>query len=203
MIREQVFAIKMHITKSKQVYVFQVKLPQNCGRIVGVEYGHRQLKVTEIPTPPIEPPLPDPPLPPSEPPKEPPKEGEDRTEVTPPPTTDSTAPPTETPSDELMKNFQRNELFGELRLQSCDEADIFYTADIKASENNIGEKDFSLNAFWKAFAYTHQTQCFEDEISLNGKNPVITGVYKDKSSGQNPDYIVNVYLWIERKAAQD
>lgn len=107
-----------------------------------------------------------------------------------------TAPrPTENPTA-----FKRNTLLGELKLQSCENANVFYAGHLQ-SDNNIGYGDFSENQFWKVKPFTHQTMTFEETVIVNAESTIIQGVYKDRIGEQyetDVNYVVNVYLWYEQ-----
>ncbi len=47
MIREQVIVTQVKITKAGQVKHFQVRLPKNAKRIIGIEVGGRLTKVSK------------------------------------------------------------------------------------------------------------------------------------------------------------
>src|SRR5687767_9514764 len=50
--------------------------------------------------------------------------------------------------------FKRNQLIGELKLQSCEEANWFYSADVLANDTNLGLGDFTQSGF-SVKDYTH------------------------------------------------
>lgn len=176
MIREQVVVTSIRITKSGQVKHFQVKLPKNTTRIIGIELGGRWLAQS--------------------------KDG-------------GTLPhATEAVFTELVKYeqvaikaesrsplFKKNLLVGEIKLQSCEEANIFYAADVQG-DSNLAYGDFTQNAFWKPSTFTHQAHSFEEKIIVDGNSTIIQGVYKDRYGDQTkqvPNYIVNLYVWTERQ----
>lgn len=96
-------------------------------------------------------------------------------------------------------SFKRNILIGELKLQSCEEANIFYAEHIHTDEN-LGWADYSENASWQASAFTHQTKTEEDVVVVDGDSTIIQGVYKDKLGEQNSsdfEYVITIYVWVE------
>lgn len=103
---------------------------------------------------------------------------------------------------EILKSlipFKRNKLIGELKLQSCEQANIFYATHIQSDEN-IGAGDFSQNRNWRASLFSHQTKTEEDIVIVDGDSTIIQGIYKDRLGEQSKadyEYVVNVYLWIE------
>ena len=96
--------------------------------------------------------------------------------------------------------FKRNTFIGELKLQSCEEANIFYAGHLQ-TDNNLGYGDFSQNRFWKINPFTHQAMAFEETVIVNADSTIIQGVYKDsigKQRQQDVNYLVNVYVWYLR-----
>ncbi len=101
---------------------------------------------------------------------------------------------------ESQTAFKRNTLFGELKLQSCENANVFYSGQLQ-SDNNMGYGDFSENQFWKVKPFTHQAMTFEETVIVNAGSTIIQGVFKDRIGEQyqtDVNYIVKVYLWYEQ-----
>ena len=87
----------------------------------------------------------------------------------------------------------------ELKLQSCEKANVFYATDITL-DANIPQGDYSLEGRWQGAEFTHKRKSEEEEIGVNGKSTIIQGVVKDKIGlllNINFEYVVNVYVWIE------
>lgn len=85
---------------------------------------------------------------------------------------------------------------GELKLQSCESANIFYAKEVKMSDNNLGYGDFSLTDDWWGFPYGYQWE--PDEVMVEENCPVINGTYRDllgSRLGNDLAYQVNLYLW--------
>lgn len=96
--------------------------------------------------------------------------------------------------------FKRNALIGELKLQSCEEANIFYAGHLQ-SDRNMGYGDFTQNSFWKVNPFTHQTMTFEEVVIVDAESTIVQGVFKDRlgeEQDNNINYLVNVYLWYQR-----
>lgn len=163
MIREQVIITALSIQKAGQVKHFQVKLPKNAKRIIGIELGGRWLSLTQ---------------------------------------NSFVVPPKEIIKEVFRDKglaFKRNFLIGEVRLQSCEEANIFYAGHLQW-DSNIGHADFSKNKNWTPFVFTHQENAFEERIIVDGESTILQGIYKDRSGEQNSplvNYLLNVYVWIE------
>jgi hypothetical protein len=95
--------------------------------------------------------------------------------------------------------IKRSILFGELKLQSCEEANIFYATEIRNNEN-LDQGDFSADAFWIPKEHSHQGRSLEEEVSIKGDTTIVQGVFVDKVNEYfdvEGDYIVHVYVWVE------
>lgn len=179
MIREHVVITPVNITNAGQVKHFQVKLPKNAKRIIGVELGGRLLQRTERAV---------------------------ITDAMVAPATEHPAASSASTSDGSSGGkisssgfFKRNRLIGEVKLQSCEEANIFYAGHLQTDEN-IAYGDFTQNNFWKPAQYSHQAQSFEERVIVDGNSTMIQGIYRDRIGEQskvNYSYLVNVYVWIE------
>ena len=177
MMQEQVVITPITITKAGQIKHFQIKLPKTAKRIIGVEIGGRLLTNSKE------------------------KIALSVVEVSPEmmvevmPIMAELAPAVERPTA-----FKRNTFIGELKLQSCEEANIFYAGHLQ-TDNNLGYGDFSQNRFWKINPFTHQAMAFEETVIVDADSTIIQGVYKDyigKQRKQDVNYLVNVYVWYQR-----
>lgn len=179
MMREQVIITPIVITKAGQIKHFQVKLPNNAKQIIGIEIGGRWLTRTKADI--VEA------LPAAEAPM---------LEIT---TVLSEAIRFES-EIRIGTFFKRNTLVGELKLQSCEEANIFYAGQLQI-DNNMSLGDFSMNRFWRAKPFTHQAQAIEDVVNVDSKTTIIQGVYKDHlglEAEKYVNYLVNVYVWYNK-----
>ncbi len=96
--------------------------------------------------------------------------------------------------------FKRNKLVGELKLQSCEEANVFYAGELRL-DSNMAYGDYTKNTQWIPEVFTHQMQSFEDVVITNADSTVINGMYKDNIGLQNQQsvsYLLNVYLWYSK-----
>jgi hypothetical protein len=173
MTREQVVISQVRITKAGQVKHFQVKLPKTAKRIIGIELGARggfpRKEVVII------------------------RDGE----VKPVREGTGVATPDSTTRSETF--FKRNTLIGELKLQSCEEANLFYSGYLQNDEN-IALGDFSQSRVWTPTVFTHQTHSFEEVVIVDAESTIIQGIYRDRIGEQSKtdyNYLVNVYVWIE------
>jgi hypothetical protein len=106
--------------------------------------------------------------------------------------------PTEPPSDqpyELMTFFPSIQL-GELKVQSYDQARVFYAEELKACQN-FKQTDFTEKGF-KPRPFTHQSQRLEEPIKLDGISTLIQAIYKNTLELPPPyRYQVNLYVWLQ------
>lgn len=104
--------------------------------------------------------------------------------------------------EEILKSlipFKRNVLIGELKLQSCEQANIFYATHVQMDEN-LAQGDYSQTQEWKATAFTHKNKAEQDIVMVDGDSTIIQGIFKDQIGIMNKadlEYVVNVYVWIE------
>ena len=174
MIQEQVIITPIIITKAGQVKPFQIKLPKTAKRIIGVELGGRLLVTAKE------------------------KEVIQKAAATSEFQTEIHAVSAVEQNRESY--FKRSTVIGELKLQSCEEANIFYSGYLQ-SDNNMGYGDFSQNRFWKVNLFTHQAMAFEEVVMVDAESTIVQGVYKDRLGEQqeaNVNYLLNVYLWYQR-----
>jgi hypothetical protein len=185
--REQALVTHLNITKAGQVRNFQVRLPKNTIQIIGIETSVRLLTGNRdgVPVPlpqPVPAPLP-------------------RQAV-------AQAAKIIVPFESAgLMTFRRDSFFGDLRLQSCEQANIFYAKHVQTDEN-IGMGDYSQSGSWRVLPYTHEGKAEEETVKVNGDSTIIQGIYKDgyvqSRFAYNPDqikipigYVVSVYIWIE------
>ncbi|MFL5763882.1 MAG: hypothetical protein ACJ77K_08080 [Bacteroidia bacterium] len=178
MTREQVVITQVRITKAGQVKHFQVKLPKNAKRIIGVELSARGLlndRASLVAAPPkIEP----------------------VREVI---GTYADGAATGVEGSKASAFFQRNILIGEVKLQSCEEANLFYAGYLQLDQN-LSLGDFSQSRFWTPSVFTHQAQSFEEVVIVDAESTIIQGICRDQVGEQNKtdyNYLISVYVWIE------
>lgn len=103
----------------------------------------------------------------------------------------------------LPMTFRRNIILGELKLQSYEKANIFFSSQLTINQN-LDFADFTSQDFIPK-VYTHQYKHHEDPVKVSGKTTIIQGVYRDKFADYQPGnykYIVKVYTWIASKEDQ-
>jgi hypothetical protein len=200
--QEQAIVTHLAITKGKQVKVFQVRLPKNTIRIIGIETSVRLMgKEGTVPGPIGVP-------------------GKKDAKVMSKVEQVGLAEPTDAFYGEVthFNLFRRNTFFGDLKLQSCERGNIFFAKDIE-EDVNLGFGDFSQIGRWQALPYSHEWKREEDHVVVDGCTTIIQGIYKDGFGqaqqkvygpiGQqaifNPEavvktgpvYILSVYVWVE------
>jgi hypothetical protein len=192
MMKEGVIITKISIKRQGERKHFQIKLPKDTKFIIGVEYGGRLI------------------------------DHSDTVFVTPflPKSTEG-APSLETGSGTTVSEggavgsggsgssggpvggerstlFKRNQLIGELKLQSCEEANWFYSADVFANDVNLSYGDFSQSGF-RVNDFSHGTKRTEEIVKIDVESTIIQGWYLDalgKTKNADIRYEVTVYVWI-------
>ncbi|MES2565483.1 MAG: hypothetical protein V4565_01375 [Bacteroidota bacterium] len=94
--------------------------------------------------------------------------------------------------------FKRSRLIGDLKLQSCEEANWFYSTDVLESDANLSYGDFSQGGF-PVNDYTHGNKRTEEIVKIDADSTIIQGWYLDafgKSLKTDIRYEVTVYVWI-------
>lgn len=107
--------------------------------------------------------------------------------------------PVPNPKEPRNSLFKRNQLVGELKLQSCEEANVFYAGELRL-DSNMDYGDYTKHSKWIPEVFTHQMQSFEDVVITDAESTVIMGMYKDTIGLQNQrdvNYMLNVYLWYQ------
>ena len=172
--RESVIVTKLSIKQQGERKHFQVKLPSDIKSIIGIEYSVRLVDMW--PLPPVESPR----------------------EVINPDGTISLILPDDDSTVAIKSKFKANQFVGELRLQSYDQMNWFYAADVYANDVNLNLCDVSdLN--FRVKEYSHGIPRYEEVMVIPGISTLIQGWYLDamgKQYNQNLRYEVGIYLWI-------
>lgn len=116
-------------------------------------------------------------------------------------------PPTErkeriSPPVNPFSNIISEVLVGELKLQSCEEANIFYSAEVKERNEEIQSAE-GLR-FYKEKSWTHGLKRQLDKITVDGETTILSGIYKDRISEmlkRDIPYEVNIYVWYEMRSS--
>ncbi len=100
--------------------------------------------------------------------------------------------------DHSQNLFQRSPLIGELKLQSCEESNWFYSGEVLGAEANLSYGDFSDKGF-NVNDCTHGNKRTEEIVKVDAESTIIQGWYLDvlgKSQNADINYEVRVYVWI-------
>lgn len=119
------------------------------------------------------------------------------------PPRDSGAPPDVPAPWQLPMMQLRNFDLGEVKLQSYEKANIFYSGDVIINKNHEAG-DFT-NAGFAPKEYTHQYQSQEVEVSVRAETTLVQGIYRDKANEfitGSYRYQVSVYVWVASKEDQ-
>jgi hypothetical protein len=186
--KERVIVKRVVITKRGEIQYFQIRLPRNAERIIGIETsisrtgkgfseyvhsrGYAATPVAAVAAPAIKVPVPVPvPLP---------KPG----------------------GSPAVLRFQRNALIGELKLQSLERANVFYSSEVFESDRNVGFGDFSVSRFFPVNPWSHEILREPEPVEVDGITTLIGGVFTDAIGAQfktNLSYQANVFVWYEIK----
>ncbi len=180
MMREGVIIKTISIKRQGERKHFQFRLPKDTKFIIGVEYGGRLISRTEGT---IEAPAP---------------KAEAKTDAKLIEAIHSTVESAAVRDDKPKAIFKRNQLIGELKLQSCEEANWFYAADVFVNDANLNWGDFSQTGF-PVNDFTHGNKRTEEIVKVDAESTIINGWYLDalgKSQKLDINYEIKVYVWI-------
>lgn len=177
MMKEGVIITKINIKRQGERKHFQIKLPKDTKFIIGVEYGGRLISesktLADAPKAAIK------------------TDSIILEEVN---TVESGAI-----KEERTKTlFKRNQLIGELKLQSCEEANWFYATDVFVNDANLNWGDFSQAGF-PVNDFTHGNKRTEEIVKIDAESTIIQGWYLDaigKTNAANINYEITIYVWI-------
>jgi hypothetical protein len=200
MIKEQVIIKSIEINRPGEIIHFQIKLPSNAKRIIGVEIGGQKLNevsfLDHTPSP-IEP------LPVAGGDGGSPAIHGEGTEgggrIFDGELVDSGHGTAAEGAVRPSTGFKPSAVLGELRLQSCEEGNNFYSNLVKG-DANLAYMDFTKN-IWMPKQYTHQTRSLEEVVMVDAETTTVLGLFGDrpdlKKEGQFK-YRLNIYLWYEK-----
>lgn len=179
MMKEGVIITKINIKRQGERKHFQIKLPKDTKFIIGIEYGGRLISRSEaikfVAAPQV------------------------ASAMELPPTGTGNAAGNAGTVDERSKTFfKRNQLIGELKLQSSEESNWFYSTDVFGADANLKYGDFS-NTRFNVNDYTHGNKRSEEIVKVNAESTIIQGWYLDalgKNQKIDINYEVTIYVWI-------
>ena len=154
MISESVIVSSIGIFRPKQVVSFQIRIPREAERILGVEIDFNLVNGVwpQVPT---------------------------------------------NPNWTLPLSAKRNVNIGILKMQSSEQANIFFTTRLQ-TDRNTGFANPSGN-FFTPKEFSHQGQSHEDSLNISGASTIVEGVFKDRlyeSIEGNYQYKVEIYTWV-------
>lgn len=101
--------------------------------------------------------------------------------------------------DTTAFGFYKSMLIGDLRLQSCEKANLFYASDIYERDINLGIGDWTDKQF-AVREVTHGRKREEVRAEANGDTTILQGTFRDKI-GEHLNmhllYEVRIYVWYE------
>lgn len=191
MFREKVIVTKLPVTQAGQIVHFQVKIPRDAARIIGMEvdaqYMNMQLAQAAAKL---------------------------ARAVTYPMASQRTYAALERKGTGRIFTITPDLLLGNVRLQSCEGTNIFYAEDIYFTDENIAFGDFTArtpNFFPNATTHGYKRE--ECVVNTNGESTILKGVYRDRQStsaqasaiqqGVFFQYVAGIYVWYEIKTDDD
>lgn len=100
----------------------------------------------------------------------------------------------------LPLTMRSNLVAGDLKLQSYEQANIFYAGEL-CLNRNMDYGDFT-SQWLVPRPYTHQLESFEEEIRVPGRTTLIQGVYRDTLHTYGLagyKYTAKIYVWTQSK----
>lgn len=171
--QDSVVITKVSITKQGERKHFQIRLSNDSKYIIGIEYGVRLIsKVDSLMI---------------------------KTIIAFSPASTSPLEIGVAREESLSLIFKRDILLGEFKLQSCEEANWFYSTNVYANDNNLGFGDFSSTGF-PINDFSHGAMRLEEEVKVDTQSTIIQAWYKDslgESLKQNINYEISIYVWIK------
>ena len=98
--------------------------------------------------------------------------------------------------------YNRNLLFGDVLLFSCEEGNCFYTGELHEEDNNVMMGDFTGSTEDMFGQWSHGQRHEADEVIVDGDTTVVMGIYRDKvgkAVSKTDGYNVRVIIWIKTK----
>jgi hypothetical protein len=191
MLREKVIITKLPISQPGQIQHFQVKIPRDAKRIIGIEVSAQYMNMQTAggPQPIIG--------------------------------IGFNAPSHYSYMSLERKAMGRNiftitpDLFlGDVRLQSCEDTNVFFAEDVYYTDENLGFGDFSIRTpRFRPSTETHGYKRHECVVNTNGETTILKGIYRDRQKGAQANvnsltgqiffqYTANIYVWYELKTKE-
>lgn len=163
--KERVIIQVLQISRKGELQHFQVRIPRDAARIIGVETGVRVLSQTEL--------------------------GWVRLLYG------------KYKWDDNAFAFYKTMLMGDVRLQSCEQSNLFYAGEVYEREINLGAGDFTSRQ-WPVKEWTHGLKREEVMAEASGDTTILQGTYRDRIGehlNMHVKYEVKIYVWYEREVS--
>lgn len=184
--REKVIVTKLLITQAGQIKHFQVKIPHDAQRIIGIELTARYASMQIIQPQPI-----------------------GIYVGFSAPSSYSFKSMLSLGSGDIFQ-ITPDLLLGDVNLQSCEKTNIFFSGDVFFGDENLGYGDFTAMPRFSPSPATHGYKREEYETGAKGETTILKGIYRDRQQGVQGginsltgpiffQYTVGVYVWYEIK----
>jgi hypothetical protein len=198
--KEQVLVKRISITKNGEIQYFQIRVPRDAERIIGIEVGlsrtqkgfseyigrgdQQREPINQNPAPVKE-------------------DIVKKSLISPVPIPKPVPIPVPLPrSNGFPLRFTRGCLIGELKLQSQEKANVFFFSDVFERDQNLGYAYYAASRVFNPNVYTHEFKRYEERVIVNGITTLLEGFFIDRIGARfktNLSYQVNVYIWYETK----
>ncbi len=185
MLREKVIITKLPITQAGQIQHFQVKIPRDASRIIGMEVSAQYINMQVA-------------------------KAQAGKAVNFKRASQYTFRSLERAAKGDIFSITLDLFLGDVRLQSCEDTNIFYAEDVYFADENLAFGDFSAThpRFFPA-SPTHGYKHYECVVNTRGKTTILKGIYRDRQSQQSGantlrgpvffQYVASIYVWYETK----
>ncbi len=185
MFREKVIIKKLPVTQAGQLINFQVKIPRDAQHIIGMEVGAQYMNM-QMAQPAAA------------------KAAGPQPAINYARASQYTYLSLEKRTSGRAVRITPDLFLGDVRLQSCEDTNIFYAEDIYFADENIAFGDFTARN--RRFFPTSPTHGYKHEeciVNTCGKTTVLKGIYRDRQTAQVQDlrqgvffqYTAIIYVW--------
>ena len=94
--------------------------------------------------------------------------------------------------------FQKSDVVGEIRVQSCEKPNLFFSSQVCFNDLNNGFGDFTQRGEWLSTMWTKGLKREEDPIAVDGCCAILQGNYTDtigRITNTDLTYTVKLYMW--------
>ncbi len=191
MFREKVIITKLPVMQAGQIHHFQVKIPRDAERIIGMEVSAQYLDMQLLQTAAA-------------------LKAANLPAVNYARASQYTYLSLEKRALGSVTRITPDLFLGDVRLQSCEDTNIFYAEDIYFTDENLAFGDFSArNRRFFPTSPTHGYKHEECVVNTCGKTTILKGIYRDRQNPQSAinspvffQYTASIYVWYETKIQQ-